>query len=806
MDEKSLNTLEFHKVLDILVKYTSFSAGEALARQLRPTTDLIEARQWQAETAEAVDLLENHDSITIGGARDVRAAIDNAERGFTLPAADFLDVRSSIVAGRNLRRHLLKAEADYPHLAEIGYLIEECPGLVAAIGRTMDDQGVVLDSASAALGKIRQEMKRTHGRLQDKLQSILHGSTAQYLQEPIITMRNGRYVLPLKVEARGRMKGIVHDHSGSGATLWMEPMATVELNNDYRRLQIDEQQEIERILSTLSGKVAEQGDAIKRIVERMAELDLIFARARYAQFTGGVEPQFVNWRSFASPMPPKHANERAKWTPPPPNMHPGSTIWIKGARHPLLDPLTAVPTNLTLDEETFIVLITGPNTGGKTVSLKTTGLMVLMAQAGLHLPAIEARLTIFEDVFADIGDEQSIEQSLSTFSAHISNIIRVLDGVNGRSLVIFDELGSGTDPAEGAALAQSITSYLRDKGATTFIATHYPELKLYGSQTDGAVNASLLFDIETLSPTYEMIIGIPGKSNAFAIARKLGLDGTILDDAMRLVGVGNNETGTILDEVYELREKIESQEAGTRLAYKQAADSRDALRNRLNRIDVERREVLAEAQAEAEKKLAEIDREIQGARQQLRDAGSLTKVKKVREQMAEVAEAIEPAPLPITPAPHRPRKNTPLKIGDAVIVKTLNVKGEILSIKKKEAMVQVGRLQMRAKLADLLFDGEPPAPEPESSSVTVSAATDTAMELDLRGKRVDVGLDEMERYLDSAFLSQLPWVRIIHGKGTGKLRTAVRQALKRNPHVKSWEEGKDGEGGAGVTVAKIVEG
>ncbi len=803
-----MKTVEFDKVLNILAGYTSFSAGEAKARQLQPTTDLNEARQWQAETAEAVALLETHDSITIGGTRDVRKAVDNAQIGFTLPAADFLEIRATIVAARNLQRQLLKAEDEFPHLAEIGYMLEKCPGLVSAIGRTMDDQGEVLDSASEALGQIRREMKRTHGRLQSKLQSILH-SSGKHLQEPIITMRNGRYVVPLKVESRNRLKGIVHDHSGSGATLWMEPMATVELNNDYRRLQIDEQKEIERILSALSSKVADQGDEIKRIVERMAELDLIFARAQYAAHIDGVEPLFVEWRTFSAPRPPKHANERAKWTPPPPTLHPGSTIWIKGARHPLLDPQTAVPIDITLDDDTFIVLITGPNTGGKTVSLKTTGLMVLMAQSGLHLPAVEARLTIFDDLFADIGDEQSIEQSLSTFSAHISNIIRVLERADGRSLLIFDELGSGTDPAEGAALAQAITSYLRDKGATTFIATHYPELKLYASQTKGAVNASLLFDVETLSPTYEMVIGIPGKSNAFAIARRLGLDGTILDDAMRLAGTGNNETGAILDEIYALREQIESQEAGTRLAYKQADESRNALRNRLNRIEDERRAVLAEAREEAEKKLAEIDREIAQARRQLRDAASLTKVKKVHKQMEQVENTLKPtAPLgkrDAFPAIH-PRHTAPLKVGDAVIVKTLNVKGEILSIKKKEAMVQVGRLQMRAKLRDLLYDGVPQKVEAERKIAAVSSAADTSMELDLRGKRVDTGLSELERHLDSAFLSRLPWVRIIHGKGTGRLRTAVRHALKSNPHVKSWEEGKDGEGGAGVTVAKIVDG
>ncbi|MCZ7669960.1 MAG: hypothetical protein M5U34_23685 [Chloroflexi bacterium] len=356
----------------------------------------------------------------------------------------------------------------------------------------------------------------------------------------------------LRADAKGRIKGIVHDHSGTGATLWLEPMVTVDLNNEYRGLQIREQDEIQRILAALSAKVAAQGDSIQRIVERLAELDLIFARAKYASTIHGVEPRFSEWRHFPPPRPPKHANERAKWTPPPPNPHPGSTIWIKGARHPLLDPDTVIPTHLTLDEETFIVLITGPNTGGKTVSLKTTGLMILMAQSGMQLPAIDARLTLFNNVFADIGDEQSIEQSLSTFSGHITNITRILAQVDDRSLVLFDELGSGTDPAEGAALAQAIVNFLRDKGATTFIATHYPELKLYASQTPGATNASLMFDLETLSPTYEMTIGLPGRSNALAIARRLGLDETILDDAMRQLGVGSHQAENMLDSIYDL--------------------------------------------------------------------------------------------------------------------------------------------------------------------------------------------------------------------------------------------------------------
>ncbi|MCA9925427.1 MAG: endonuclease MutS2, partial [Anaerolineales bacterium] len=479
--------------------------------------------------------------------------------------------------------------------AAIAELIEECHGIVSTISQTIDDRGEVLDSASTKLANIRHEQRVVYGRIQDKLQKLLNSSQSQHLQEPIITMRSGRYVVPLRADAKGRVKGIVHDQSGSGATLWVEPLGTVDLNNDYRSLQLKEQEEIERILAELSGKIAEQGDAIKRIVERMAELDLIFARGRYAGMIDGIEPYFVEWREFEAPRPPKHANEREKWTPPPPNLHPGSTIWIKGARHPLLPVGTVVPTDLTLDEETFTVLITGPNTGGKTVSLKTTGLMILMAQSGLHLPAVEARLTIFDNVFADIGDEQSIEQSLSTFSAHMTNIIHILRDVDDHSLVLLDELGSGTDPTEGAALAQSIVNFMRDKGATTFVATHYPELKLYASQAKGAVNASLLFDVDTLSPTYEMSIGIPGRSNAFAIARRLGLDATILDDAMRLVGEGSHEAEDLLDSIYALREKIQSQEAGTRLALRQAEAERDALTRPLEQIAEQRAEILAAA-------------------------------------------------------------------------------------------------------------------------------------------------------------------------------------------------------------------
>lgn len=789
----------------MLAGYTSFSAGETLALNLHPTTDRLDAELWQTETHEAMVLLDTNTSVTIGGARDVRPYIDNANLGFTLSAEAFLNIRSTIVAARNLKRQLIKTVDNFPKLAAIAELIEECPGIVDAISQTIDERGDVLDSASPKLGKIRQDQRVANARIQEKLQKLLNSSSNQYLQEPLISSRGGRYVVPLRADAKGRIKGIVHDQSGSGATLWLEPMATVELNNAYRGLLLQEEEEIGRILAELSNKIADQGDSIQRVVERMAELDLIFARGRLAAHLDGVRPQFVAWREFEQAKPPKHANERAKWTPPPPNLHPGSTIWIKGARHPLLDSETVVPTDLTVDEDIFTVLITGPNTGGKTVSLKTLGLMVLMAQSGLHVPAIEARLTLFDDVFADIGDEQSIEQSLSTFSAHMTNIIRIVSTVDDRSLVLFDELGSGTDPTEGAALAQAIINFLRDKGATSFIATHYPELKVYASQTKGATNASMMFDVDTLSPTYEMSIGIPGRSNAFAIARRLGLDTTILDDAMKMVGSDSHEAEDLLESIYELREKIASEEAATRLAQKRAEEERDVLLTRLEQIEDEREEILEKTQAELQEEIEAVQVELRQIRRQIRDADSLNKLKKANKQLEEVEFPKTAVSTLNKPDKPKQQKRRPLQAGDTVKITSLNTTGEVISINnsKKEAQLAVGRLQMRAKLADLEFKGRPVEEEPEER--TIVASKSVGMELDIRGRRVEDGLQELDAYIDSAFLSRMPWVRVIHGKGTGKLRKAVRTALGKNKHVSSWEEGKKGEGDAGVTVARLVE-
>lgn len=813
MDEKSLHILEFDKILEQLVTYTSFSAGAAAARNLRPSSDENIVRRRQAETQESVELLDSGSDVTIGGARDVRRAAGNAERGFTLPPEDFLDIRSTLIAARTLRRQLTKVAERYPHLTLVADLIEECPGLVTAISETLDEErGDVLDSASDRLANIRRSLRVAHGRIQDKLQNLIGSSMNRYLQEPIITMRSGRYVVPLKAEYKGRIKGIVHDQSGSGATLWIEPMNTVELNNEYRRLQVAEEEEIQRILAALSAKVAGYSDALKRTVERLAELDLIFARAHYAIALDAVAPEFVAWRDLQRSQRTERKKRGEAHQASSAAKHPGSTVWVRGARHPLLPAATVVPTDLLLGEDIYLVLITGPNTGGKTVSLKTTGLMVVMAQSGLHLPAIEARLTVFRDVFADIGDEQSIEQSLSTFSAHISNIIRILDQVDDCSLVLLDELGSGTDPAEGAALAQAIVNFLRDKGATTFVATHYPELKVYASQTPGATNASLLFDVDTLSPTFEMTIGLPGRSNAVAIARRLGLDETILDDALEQLGAGSERAETLLDSIYDIREKISSQEAATRLALQEVERERDALAARLEAIEAERQEVLAEARARAEAELDEVRAELTHVRKQLRegrgDGGiSFSGLKDLRKQVDEVEADLTPdAPAPAPPSKKRVRQmRDTLEVGDIVRLKSLGTKGEVLSLDRKEAEIAIGRVHTRVSLADLeLVEAREDKEEEAASSITINVAEAKSMELDLRGSRVEEGVAELENYLDSAYLANMPYVRIIHGKGTGRLREAVRQALSRNSHVSSWEEGKTGEGGAGVTVAKLV--
>ncbi len=815
MDAKSIQTLELPKILERLSKFTSFSAGAALALALTPTTDVDEARRRQQETTEARKLLSVKTDATIGGAHDVRPLAQAAARGGVLQPGELMDLKNTLIAGRTLHRLLTKLADQFPRLAFMASGIEEASGLVEAISRTIDERGEVLDSASEKLALIRRELRIAHDRLLQKLQRIISDPKhAAHLQELIITQRDGRYVIPLKADFKGRIRGIVHDQSASGATLFIEPLATVELNNEWREKQLAEQDEIRRILTALSALVGEQADKIIRTVEALADLDLAFAKAKYADAIRASEPMLREFKrpviSAQSAVSGSPLTDHRSLTT---RVHPGSTIKLLAARHPLLNPETVVPIDVEFNDETYALVITGPNTGGKTVSLKTVGLLALMAQCGLPIPAQSgSELSVFQKIFADIGDEQSIEQSLSTFSAHITNTIRILQRADDTSLVILDELGAGTDPAEGSALARAILSFLLDKGATTLVATHYPELKGYAHNTPGVKNASVEFDLNTLAPTYHLTIGLPGRSNAFAIATRLGLDPTIVDDARTMVAQTDLEAEKLLDEIHRQREVVRTERSRAEEARAHADAHERDLARRLERIEDERRKILEQTRAEAQKELEALREELSALKRKLARAAQPLEVVKEVENALEEAEEKQSLPVaPLAPAKTASGRPRAIRLGDTVKLKALNSIGVVTALAAAEAEVQVGRLRVRAKLDELELRG---SPEPEVAVRGQKSEIGEAvwypspgMELDIRGQTVEDALLEVERYLDAAYLAGLPWVRIIHGKGTGKLRQGVREFLRSSPVVKSHETGQDNEGGEGVTVVRLaVEG
>jgi DNA mismatch repair protein MutS2 len=783
VNPKHLVTLELPKVLARLATYASFSAGEGRARVLAPSADLKEVR-WRLETtSEARALLDAKSDTTLGGAHDVRPQVEAAQRSVALPPPELLDVRDTLIAARNLHRTLTRLKDQFPRLAVIAGRIQPCPEIVTEIDCCLDARGNVRDDASPELARVRRETRIAHDRLQDKLQNIIGSpKNAPFLQEMLVTQRDGRYVIPLKADFKGRIRGVVHDVSASGATVFIEPLSVVDLNNTWRELQLAEEQEVQRILAALSALIADHADEIVQSVEALADLDLAFAKAKYAGAIDAAAPDLIS-------------------------LEEGSTIRFLGARHPLLDVKTVVPIDVALDDETHVVVITGPNTGGKTVSLKTVGLLALMAQAGLHIP-VEAgsALSPFETVYADIGDEQSIEQSLSTFSSHLTNILSFIDQADEHSLVLLDELGAGTDPAEGAALARALLDHFRERGAMTFVATHYPELKTYAQLTPGVCNASVEFDAETLSPTYKLSIGLPGRSNAFAIAQRLGLPQDIVEAARKVVSPDDLHTEDMLADIHSLR----LQEAQARDAANAARAEADRLsrqlRDRLGAIEEERQEVLDQAHEEAEAELEALRVEVRALKCRLqaaaapleavsaiqRDAGALG------EELADLEE-LPPLPVPDT-SPH------PVRPGDAVWVRPLNAKGSVIEIGDEEAEVQVGPARARVKRADIELIAATPVTEPAGRGYRIiSSARSPGEQIEVRGCIVDDALEQIDRHLDAASLAGLPWVRIVHGKGTGALRRAVREFLADHPLVSSYESGARNEGGEGVTVAKLVQ-
>jgi len=808
MDEKSLHVLEYPKIREQLKSFCDFSASMELAGQLEPTDSYDLAISRLAETTEARKLLSVQD-VSIGAAHDIRQAADVAARNGVLDPQALLDVKSTLIACRELKKTFEKKESEYPRLCLIAEGLPETHGIVDAISRVLSDRGEVLDSASVKLADIRRNLRIAHDRLMSRLQKYVTDSkTSSMLQESIITQRDGRYVIPLRAEFKGKIKAVIHDQSSSGATLFVEPLPVVEANNAIRELQLAERDEERRILAEVSSIVGEHASELKYGMENLAVLDLAFAKAKYSEELRASEPVIRELKVEGS---------RSKEAKPATSNLQSATLKLLQARHPLLDSDNVVPIDVDPREGTRAIVITGPNTGGKTVSLKTVGLLVLMAQSGLHIPAQSgSELPFFKSVYADIGDEQSIEQSLSTFSGHITNIIRILKKIDSRSLVIFDELGSGTDPQEGAAIARAILTHLLESGAMTLVATHYPELKTFAHSTESVVNASLEFDIKTLRPTYKLTIGLPGRSNALAIAQKLGLPQSIIESAKAEINPLDLRADKLLDDIRKERnrtsrerEKLEKQRA------KLEAQNAE-LNKRLEKIEDERRETIAKARAEGELEVAVMKRNIDSLKSQLKKASQpLQAIRAIEEKMEKIEEKVE-APVERRKTEDGGRSSvdgpSSIKLGEKVTVSTLNAEGVVTALGESDAEVQIGTIRVRAKMSDLVkkqtVDDRPQTEKVQKPSSTVNrpSSISPGMEVDLRGLMAEDALDKMERYLEQAYLSGLPWVRIIHGKGTGKLRQAVRDALKSHAYVKSFEEGGHTEGGEGVTVAKMNAG
>ncbi|GMR09381.1 MAG: endonuclease MutS2 [Anaerolineae bacterium] len=783
MDPKDLRTLELPIVLERLAQLTDFSASRQLALDLAPTTYVEIAHQLQAETTEARQLLAGDGKLTVGGARDVRSEVEAAGRGSVLEPQELLDIQATLISARTLARRFKKEEETYPVLSRIAADLSEETELIDSISRTVDDRGQVRDGASKKLGSVRRNLRSARERVTKKLESMVSDpKVVSMLQEPIVTQREGRSVIPLKAEFKGKMEAVIHDQSTSGATLFVEPLPVVELNNEVRELELEERAEVRRILKKLSEAVGGKSDEVVVTVEALAILDLAFAKARYAEAIDATEPALRDLD------------------------HSGSRLSLERARHPLLDPDTVVPIDLVLEREVQALVITGPNTGGKTVTLKTAGLLAAMAQCGMHVPAAPgAELGMFRAIFADIGDEQSLEQSLSTFSSHISNIVRILGSADGASLVLLDELGAGTDPGEGAALAQALLAEFVERGAVTLVATHFPELKLYAHQKAGVRNASVEFDVESLRPTYRLRIGLPGRSNALAIAERLGLDPSLIGRARERISLEDQQEDSLLEEIRHQRDEAEEARSSAQEASAEARLLRDELRERLDRIEDERLEILEAARRQAIAQTEELSKEVDRLRLKLAAAGAaLDPVSEVEQELEEVESALEPA---VVERGQDVEQLEDLKVGDYVHLRTIDADGVVTALQRGKVEVQVGRLRVQARLAELGPPTELPVRDQATSdSVGLRVRNEAPpMELYVRGQTVEEALEALERRLDAAYLAGMPSLRVVHGKGSGTLRRAIREELSRSPYISSFRPGEPSEGGEGVTVAELAE-
>lgn len=788
MNEKALRTLEYTKIIERLTELAGSSIGKELCRNLKPSSNLAEIEAAQKQTSDALSRIYQRGSISFSGVQDVRGSLKRLEIGGSLSALELLRIAKLLETTSRVKSfgRLENSDREKDSLDDMFDGLQPLANLYNEIYRCILSEDEIADDASPALAKIRRSIRQTNDRVHTQLASLVNGSSRTYLQDAVITMRNGRYCVPVKSEYKGQVPGMIHDQSSTGSTLFIEPMAIVKLNNELRELELQEQKAIEAVLAELSNMAAAENENIADNFRILTQLDFIFARAMLSKSYNGTEPIF---------------NEKCH-------------INIKKGRHPLLDKKSVVPIDIWLGKDFRLLVITGPNTGGKTVSLKTVGLFTLMGQAGLHIPAFDhSELSVFDEVFADIGDEQSIEQSLSTFSSHMTHTVSILKEATDRSLVLFDELGAGTDPTEGAALAIAILNELHSRGTCTMATTHYSELKVFALTTPGVENGCCEFSVETLRPTYRLLIGVPGKSNAFAISGKLGLPEHIIEDARSRISEQDESFEDLLSDLEHSRITIEKEQEELARYKAEAASLKAQLEKKQERLDSAKERILAEANEKAHTILREAkeyaDETIKNFNKYGKAAGvSISDMERERTRLREKMNAAEKNMAKKTPAKVKKAVDPKaLRVGDSVKVLSLNLKGTVSTLPdaKGNLFVQMGILRSQVNLRDIEPIDEPVITAPNfnrtgSGKIKMAKSSSVGIELNLLGKTSDEAISELDKYLDDAYIAHLPSVRIVHGKGTGALRKAVHNYLRRCKIVDEYHLGEFGEGDAGVTI------
>ncbi|MDD1510707.1 endonuclease MutS2 [Priestia megaterium] len=786
MQSRIFHVLEFNKVKEQLQKKVASSLGREKVANLIPSTQYEEVVKWQEATDEATTVLRLRGNVPLGGIFDVRPSVKRAEIGGTLSSNELLDVASTIYAARQVKQFIEQVVEDedlqLPIITEHIEKLMPLPEVEQTIKMSIDENGTVLDGASDQLRGIRQKLRSTESRIREKLESLIRSSSAQkMLSDAIVTIRNERFVIPVKQEYRSAYGGIVHDQSSSGATLFIEPQAIVTLNNELQEAKVKEKQEIERILIALTVQVAEVANELRQNVYLLGELDFMFAKGRYSHELKASKPK-MNDRGY---------------------------IKLVKAKHPLIAQEDVVANDIELGDQYTSIVITGPNTGGKTVTLKTLGLFTLMAQAGLQIPALDgSEMAVFKHVFADIGDEQSIEQSLSTFSSHMVNIVDILQKVDHESLVLFDELGAGTDPQEGAALAISILDQVYERGARVVATTHYPELKAYGYNREGVVNASVEFDIETLSPTYKLLIGVPGRSNAFEISKRLGLSAEVIERAKGYIGSETNKVENMIASLEDSRRQSEHELEEAEELRKEAQKLHTELQSQIIEFNEKRDKLYEKAEEKAQATVKAASEEAEKIISDLRKMSQKNHALVKEHELIEARKRLEDAVPTLEKSKKKPavpkKQERTLQAGDEVKVLSWGQKGTLVErVSNNEWQVQMGIMKMKVKEKDLEYISSPKPVETKPLATVKGKDYHVNLELDLRGERYENALIRVEKYIDDALLANYPRVSIIHGKGTGALRKGVQEYLKNHRSVKNIRFGEASEGGSGVTVVEF---